>query len=154
MRQRLLIVTLFSLLCASCAQKPVAPAAAAPVKGEAAQAAANIDSALARAAALPSGTPSVVADPTLVSFEKMSVKLSPAAEAQVNALASGLVVAKSITVLGYCNRKEVGNAKAAATARAEAVKTLLVKAGIPESRIKMRTDIARPIHAVRITFSG
>lgn len=100
------------------------------------------------------GNKSVVSDPTLVPFEKMSAKLTPVTEQQVRALAPALVIAKQIIVTGYCDRREVGNAPAAAKARAETVKKLLVENGIAAKRIVTKIDTQQRLHAVRVTFNG
>ncbi|SCK08689.1 OmpA family protein [Vogesella sp. LIG4] len=100
------------------------------------------------------GNKSVVSDPTLVPFDKMSAKLTPSTEQQVRALAPALVIAKQITVTGYCDRREVGNAPAAAKARAETVKKLLVENGIAANRIVTKIDTQQRLHAVRVTFNG
>ncbi len=100
------------------------------------------------------GNKAVVADPTLVPFDKMSAKLSPLTEQQVRALAPALVIAKQIIITGYCDRREVGNALAAARARAETVKKLLVDNGIAAKRIVLKIDTVQRLHAARVTFNG
>ncbi|WP_024301779.1 OmpA family protein [Pseudogulbenkiania sp. MAI-1] len=100
------------------------------------------------------GNKTVASDPTLIPFEKMNSKLTPVTEQQVRALAPALVIAKQIVVTGFCDRREVGNAEAAAKARAMVVKNLLVESGISAIRITVRSDTKQKLHAVRITFNG
>ncbi|WP_147695297.1 OmpA family protein [Vogesella mureinivorans] len=100
------------------------------------------------------GNTDVVSDPTLIPFSKMDAKLTPLTEQQVRALVPGLVIAKQVIVVGYCNRKEVGNAIAAAKARAEAVKKVLIENGISAKRIITQYDTTKPLHAVRVRFNG
>ncbi|WP_174875402.1 OmpA family protein [Vogesella oryzae] len=100
------------------------------------------------------GNKSIVSDPTLVPFDKMSAKLTPITEQQVRSLAPALVIAKVITVTGYCDRREVGNAPAAARARAEVVKKLLIDSGIAAKRIVTKIDTQQRLHAARVTFNG
>lgn len=100
------------------------------------------------------GNKTIAKDPTLIPFEKMSSKLTPVTEQQVRALAPALVIAKQIVVTGFCNGREVGNASAAAKARAMVVKNLLVESGISSIRITVRADTKQKLHAVRISFNG
>ncbi|XLM23283.1 OmpA family protein, partial [Chromobacterium piscinae] len=90
------------------------------------------------------------ADATLIPFEKMSAKLSPVGEAQLDLLVAKLKNAKSILVRGHCYRRDIGNAKAAAQTRAVSVRQYLVDAGVPPSKITMRYDTERSVHAVRL----
>lgn len=113
----------------------------------------NLGQATARVVEV-TGITEVVSDPTLIPFEKMNAKLTPVTEQQVRALVPGLVIAKQITIVGYCNRKEVGNANAAAKARADAVKKILVEHGIAAKRITTQYDTTKPLHAVRVRFNG
>ena len=107
-----------------------------------------------RAANLSPNAANVRADPTLIPFDKMSAKLSDAGQAQLSAMIPAFSVAKVLIVEGYCNRKDVGNAKAAAQARALAVRDFLVLSGIQPSKIKIESDTSKPMHAVRVNFFG
>ncbi|HJU49483.1 MAG TPA: OmpA family protein, partial [Pseudogulbenkiania sp.] len=100
------------------------------------------------------GNKKVASDPTLIPFEKMNSKLTPVTEQQVRALAPALAIAKQIIVTGFCDHREVGNASAAAKARAMVVKSLLVESGISSIRITIRSDTKQKLHAVRISFNG
>lgn len=101
----------------------------------------------------PTPTPAAVTkDPNTFDFEPMSIKLTPAEEARVALLVEQAKSAKTIAIRGFCNRNEVGNAKDAAIARASAVREVLVKAGVPSSKFRIRftTDEAR--HAAVVEF--
>lgn len=143
--KRLLTAVLVSALCAACATpKKTEPAASQAAK--ATQAAANDPKVLiAKQAAA-----NYAADATLIPFDKMSAKLSPVGEAQLDLLVPKLKTAKSILVRGHCYRRDIGNAKAAAQTRAASVREYLVEAGVPSSRIVMRYDTERSLHAVRL----
>ncbi|MFC3531985.1 OmpA family protein [Vogesella facilis] len=140
-------------------RKPVTPpidpatAQAQESRAIAVKVAAGVEQATAKVVEA-TGNKSVVSDPTLVPFDKMSAKLTPITEQQVRALAPALVIAKQIIVTGYCDRREVGNAPAAAKARAETVKKLLVDNGIAANRIVTKIETQQRLHAVRVTFSG
>lgn len=124
----------------------VAPLSVAQVHEEIGQAKAKV--------AEETGGEIVVNEPTLVPFKKMGAKLSPGTEQQVRSLAPALAIARQITVTGYCNRAEVGNAVAGAKARAELVKKILVESGIAAERIVIKIETKTTLHAVRISFSG
>lgn len=131
------------------------------IKGSAKEVAAAMDSVMAKAATQPATSPAVnnaVAiakqDPMFIPFDKMNAKLTPEAEAQINAMLPALGLAKEITVRGHTYRREIGNAPAAAKARAESVKAYLIKSGIPASKIIVRFDTERPLHGVRVSFTG
>ncbi len=101
----------------------------------------------------PTPVPAVVnKDPKTFDFESMSIKLTPAEEARVALLVEQAKSATTISIRGFCNRNEVGNAKDAAIARANAVREVLVKGGVPSSKIRLRftTDEAR--HAAVVEF--
>lgn len=125
------------------------------VSGSARQMTAAMDAAVGQAAKMsPNNSAAILSDPTLVTFDKMSAKLSTGGSAQLVALMPVFKVSKNIVVHGFCYRKDIGNARAAAKARADTVAEFLVKAGVPSKRIQIKIDTARPMHAVRVSFSG
>lgn len=85
-------------------------------------------------------------------FERMSVALSDAEKAKVVALAERARAAKVIVIRGYCDRKEVGNARDAAIARATAVRSVLAQAGIAPAAMRVRYNTERNLHAAEIEF--
>ncbi|GAA5787049.1 hypothetical protein GCM10007860_32000 [Chitiniphilus shinanonensis] len=98
----------------------------------------------------PSATPAV--DPNTFSFDKMSVSLGDADKARAAALADKAKAATSVSIRGFCDRAEVGNAKDAAIARANAVRTELIKAGVPAAKIRIRFTTDQPRHAAVVEF--
>ncbi|WP_434630288.1 OmpA family protein [Chromobacterium sp. CV08] len=144
--KRLLIALLVALSCAACKTMPTKEEA----DKAAAEAAANDPKVqIAKQAAA-----NYAADSTLIPFDKMSAKLSPVGEAQLVLLMPSLKTAKSIVVRGHCYRNDIGNAKAAAQTRAANVREYLVDAGIPSSKIVLRYDTERSLHAVRLVVDN
>lgn len=110
--------------------------------------------ALDTAARMSPNTAAVRADPTFIAFDKMGVKLTPATEAQLTALGPALKLSTKITVRGYCYRGHIRNAKAAAQARAAAVREYLQQMGIAASKIEVKFDTVPTLHGVRVNFNG
>ncbi|WP_440030289.1 OmpA family protein [Chromobacterium amazonense] len=147
--KRLLTALFVTALCAACAT----PKKAEPTPSQAAQAAAAANDPKAQIAK--QAAVNYAADATLIPFDKMSAKLSPVGEAQLDLLVTkDLKNAKSILVRGHCYRRDIGNAKAAAQTRAVSVRQYLVDAGVPPSKITMRYDTERSLHAVRLVVSN
>jgi outer membrane protein OmpA-like peptidoglycan-associated protein len=96
----------------------------------------------------------VVADPAFLKFDKMSAKLTPEHEAQLLSLLPKLKDAKAITLRGFCYKKDIGNAKSAALARAVSVEKFLVKQGISKKKLSRRYNTEDAEHAVRVEFSN
>lgn len=88
--------------------------------------------------------------PQLFHFDKMSVSLSEGEKANVAALADQARGAESVLIRGYCDRTEVGNAKDAAIARAQAVRKVLLKAGVPARSMRVRYNTERKMHAAEV----
>lgn len=88
--------------------------------------------------------------PQLFHFDKMSVSLSEGEKANVAALAEQARSAESVLIRGYCDRTEVGNAKDAAIARAQAVRKVLLKAGVPARSMRVRYNTERKMHAAEV----
>jgi outer membrane protein OmpA-like peptidoglycan-associated protein len=90
-------------------------------------------------------------NPVSIDFEKLSVKLDDPDKEVLAKIKTRALKAKQLTITGYCDKRQVGNSKAAAIARATAVKQELVRLGVkPKAvRIKHVTDVANK-HAVEI----
>ncbi|NHQ88531.1 OmpA family protein [Iodobacter sp. HSC-16F04] len=80
----------------------------------------------------------------------MSAKLTPEHELQLMSLLPQLKEAKAITLRGYCYKKDIGNAKSAALARAVNVEKFLVKQGISKKKLSRRFNTEDAEHAVRV----
>ncbi|AZN35338.1 OmpA family protein [Iodobacter ciconiae] len=92
-------------------------------------------------------------DPSFLKFDKMSAKLTPEHEQQLMSLLPQLKEAKAITLRGYCYKKDIGNAKSAALARAASAERFLVKQGISKKKFIRRFNTEDAEHAVRIEIS-
>lgn len=90
-------------------------------------------------------------NPVPIPFEKMSVKLRETDKQILVRIKDRAQKAKKLIITGYCDRKQVGNSKDAAIARAVAVKKELVRLGVkPDAvRIKHVTGVADK-HAAEI----
>jgi len=92
-------------------------------------------------------------NPVPITFDKMSVKLDEGDKTILQKISERAKNADKLVITGYCDRHQVGNAKAAAIARATAVRNELVELGVAAKniRIKYVTETADK-HAVDIEF--
>ncbi|AMC34109.1 OmpA family protein [Janthinobacterium sp. B9-8] len=127
--------------------------AAAVMTGCAENPPAATDSASATSWAKP---PVIVAigKPYMLQFEKMAAKLTPQQEEQLMALLPQLKDVKSIILRGYCNKKDIGNAKDSALARAVNVEKFLVSQGVPDHKMSLRYNTDDAEHAVELEIGG
>lgn len=90
-------------------------------------------------------------NPVPIAFDKMSIKLRDADKQILVKIKDRAQKAKRLIITGYCDRKQVGNSKDAAIARAVAVKQELVRLGVKPGtvRIKHVTNVANK-HAAEI----
>lgn len=90
-------------------------------------------------------------NPVPIAFDKMSVKLRDTDKHILVKIKDRAQKARRLIITGYCDRKQVGNSKDAAIARANAVKEELVKLGVKPAtvRIKHVTNVANK-HAAEI----
>src|SRR6476661_4347884 len=77
-------------------------------------------------------------NPVPIVFEKLSVKLRDADKAVLAQIGDRAVKARRLVITGFCDSRQVGNPKAAAIARATAVKDELVRLGAKPSMIRIR----------------
>ncbi|WP_432719498.1 OmpA family protein [Jeongeupia wiesaeckerbachi] len=143
-----LAVVIAAVLLSACAQNPSSNAEAA--QGKPSAKATSTDA--AKATATPSAAARV--DPSLITFATQSVKLDEAAQAQLRLLLDQASAAKRIVITGYCDRKDIGNAKAAAVARANKVKNALVKLGVSPKKIRVKYSTEEAQHAAKVDFPG
>lgn len=94
-----------------------------------------------------------VQNPVPIAFDKLSVKLSDGDKKILSQIKERAKKSRALTITGYCDRKQVGNAKAAALARARAVKDELVRLGVKPQQVKLKfvTEVANK-HAVEIAL--
>ncbi len=92
-------------------------------------------------------------NPVPIEFGKLTVKLDDANKKILEQIRDRAMVAQKLTIIGYCDRNQIGNATAAATARAIAVRNELVRLGVPAKIITIKdvTDVADK-HTVEIEF--
>jgi outer membrane protein OmpA-like peptidoglycan-associated protein len=90
-------------------------------------------------------------NPVPIAFDKMSIKLRDADKQILVKIKDRAQKAKRLIITGYCDRKQVGNSKDAAIARAVAVREELVRLGVKPGtvRIKHVTNVANK-HAAEI----
>jgi outer membrane protein OmpA-like peptidoglycan-associated protein len=92
--------------------------------------------------------------PYLLKFEKMSAKLTPQQEEILIGLAPQLKEAKTIIVRGFCNKRDIGNAKDSALARAINVEKFLVSRGIVDQKMSLRYNTDDAEHAVELEIAN
>lgn len=138
MKRSALVVAavLLGVALSGCANKPVAKSTPAPSVG-------SKSNTTAPATA-------VVVNPYLLNFDKMSAKLTPEMEAQLQSILPKLKEARVITLRGFCNSKEVGNAKSTALARANNVEKFLIQQGIPDKKMRQKFNTEDAAHAVEL----
>lgn len=92
-------------------------------------------------------------NPVPIAFDKLSIKLDDDDKRILAQISERAKKASKLTITGFCDRNQVANPKAAALARASAVKAELVLLGVkPEAvRLKYRLDAANK-HMVEIQF--
>ena len=92
-------------------------------------------------------------NPVPIVFDKFSIKLDESDKYIVQEISERAKNANKLVITGYCDRRQIGNAKAAAIARATAVRNELVYQGVSAKniRIKYVTEVAGK-HAVDIEF--
>lgn len=92
-----------------------------------------------------------VMNPVPIAFDKLSIKLRDADKQIIAQIKDRAQKARKLTITGYCDRKQVGNAKAAAMARAQSVKDELVRLGVKPKLINIKhvTSVANK-HAVEV----
>ena len=90
-------------------------------------------------------------NPVPIVFDKMSVKLRDSEKQILAQIKDRAQRATTLIITGYCDRRQVGNPKAAAIARAVAVKEELVRMGVKPATVKIQhvTDVANK-HAAEI----
>jgi peptidoglycan-associated lipoprotein len=92
-------------------------------------------------------------NPVPITFEKLSVKLRDSDKQILALISERAQKARKLIVTGFCDRQQVGNARASANARAAAIKIELVRLGVKPIaiQIKSQVDVADK-HAAEIQF--
>jgi len=97
----------------------------------------------------------VVPNPSIVTFEKMSITLDEKAKVTISQLASRAKISSKISITGYCDKNQIRNAPDSAMARAVAVRDVLLSYGIEPANISMTLVTNTPKlkkHAAEIKF--
>lgn len=147
------LCTVLLLTLAGCAQAPVAENADTVVPRQAAKEESKAEKTVA--ASMAPGEEIVpdyaVMNPVPITFDKLSVKLRDVDKQILAQIKDRAQKARKLTITGYCDRKQVGNAKAAALARANSVKDELVRLGVKPKLINVKhvTSVANK-HAVEV----
>jgi outer membrane protein OmpA-like peptidoglycan-associated protein len=109
----------------------------------------RIDNALAQAEAAEYQS----MNPVPIMFDKMSIKLDDHGHYVLGLIVGRARNSSQLIVTGYCDRHQIGNASAAALARATAVRDELVHLGVPANVITLRHQTNAPgKHAADIEF--
>ncbi|KPC50387.1 OmpA family protein [Amantichitinum ursilacus] len=106
----------------------------------------------AQTASGPVAASAISGDPMRIEFDPMGATLDANGKAKIAALISTAQTAKYVNVRGFCDRTKIGNAKAAALARANVVKKEFVAAGIPAAKVRVRFTTDKPESAALISF--
>lgn len=90
-------------------------------------------------------------NPVPITFEQLSVTLTDSDKQILEQINDRVLAAKRLTIRGYCDRDQVGNAKEAAIERGVAVRNELVRLGVNPNAIRIRysTEVADK-HAAEI----
>lgn len=97
--------------------------------------------------------PAAVSNPSVIIFEKMSIKVDEPGRFQIAQLIERARIAQRITITGYCDRRQIANPTDAAIARAIAVRDELIALGIPHRNMAVTINIGVPQkHAAEIRF--
>lgn len=97
--------------------------------------------------------PAAVPNPSIIIFEKMSIKVDDPGRFQLAQLIERARIAQRITITGYCDRRQIANPTDAAIARAIAVRDELIALGIPHRNMAVTINIGVPQkHAAEIRF--
>jgi len=160
-KSTLLVTVLALALLAGCADnggtKNNTQATPAATTGSSSQA--NTAGAKAAPAPAPSqqaqmATLAAAADGTVAEFDKQSSELTPDALATIANTSDAAKQAQHVVVTGYCDRHDdEKNAKQLALARAGAVRSELIKHGVPAKNIRVKYVTTEARHAVTVVLN-
>jgi outer membrane protein OmpA-like peptidoglycan-associated protein len=93
------------------------------------------------------------ADGTVAEFDKQSIELSTESRANIDNLAESAAQAHRVEVTGYCDKQEnEKNAKQVALTRAIAVRSELIKHGVPAKIIRTKYVTTEARNAVVVVL--
>lgn len=95
----------------------------------------------------------VVANPSIIPFDKMSITLDDKGRDAVAQLVDRAKISNKIVITGFCDRKQIGNSENSAIARSVVVRDELIAQGVQPSKIqvKISTKVAKK-HAAEVFF--
>jgi len=104
-------------------------------------------------APVPPKPPVVLINPTVISFEKMSVALDEKGQATIAEIGEKAKESGKITVTGFCDRRQIRNSMDSAIARAVVTRDELIAQGVSPSNIVVKYSTRKPKqHAAEIKF--
>lgn len=104
-------------------------------------------------APVPPKPPVVLINPTVISFEKMSVVLDEKGRETIAEIGEKAKESGKITVTGFCDRRQIRNSMDSAVARAVVTRDELIAQGVAPSNIVIKFSTVTPKkHAAEIKF--
>ncbi len=95
----------------------------------------------------------VIPNPSVITFEKMSVSVEEQGKFILDQLADKAKSSSKLLVTGFCDSRQIKNATDSAIARATAVRDELLARGVVASNIRVTINTrVRKKHAVEIKF--
>lgn len=95
----------------------------------------------------------VIPNPSVITFEKMSVSVNEQGKFILDQLADKAKSSSKLLVTGFCDSQQIKNATDSAIARATAVRDELLARGVVASNIRVTINTrVRKKHAVEIKF--
>lgn len=102
---------------------------------------------------LPPKPPVVLINPTIISFEKMSVVLDEKSKEIIAEIGEKAKESGKITVTGFCDRRQIRNSMDSAVARAVVTRDELIAQGVAPSNVVIKFSTTTPKkHAAEIKF--
>jgi len=95
----------------------------------------------------------VVANPTIIPFDKMGITLDDKNKAAVAQIVDRAKSANKIVITGFCDSKQIGNADNSAIARSVVVRDELIAQGVSPAKIQVKFTTKVPKkHAAEVKF--
>lgn len=95
----------------------------------------------------------MVANPTIIPFDKMSITLDEKNKAAVAQIVDRAKSASKIVITGFCDRNQIGNSENSAIARSVVVRDELIAQGVLPAKIQVKFSTRAPKkHAAEVKF--
>ncbi len=149
------------LLLAACAQTETKqaqpqenpPAAQTPARYDPPKSSVAPASAAAAAEPKSAARKAVFAEHTVIEFDAKSREFGDAGREAIALLGESVQKARQIVVTGYCDKRDVSNAKEVALFRARSVKNELINLGATEKGVRVKYVTTLPKHEVTIDMT-